>query len=288
VFRREKLLCVRCHAIGGAGGVTGPDLTSIGGSAQLDYLVESVLQPSAQIKEGYDTLTVLLTDGTLEAGVVAERTEEELVLRDSNGEEIFIYPDEIDAEKVSAVSVMPVGLVAELARPDFLDLVAFLSQLGKEGGLRVGPERLVRSWLALDATPEVGALLRARGVQAPARDPDAFPWKTVTSTVTGGLPLVDVPAGEFFAGQRFRVLRFGLTSPAAGPALLRLSSAEGVEMFLDGEPVEARSETVLELPAGPATVTLILEQGRFSAETLTVELSDAEGSPARAELAREL
>ena len=33
----RKLECAQCHAIAGSGGAVGPDLTSIGGSAQIDY-----------------------------------------------------------------------------------------------------------------------------------------------------------------------------------------------------------------------------------------------------------
>src|SRR5439155_20920118 len=42
VYRRKELGCVLCHAIAGAGGRVGPDLASIGASAPVDYLVESV------------------------------------------------------------------------------------------------------------------------------------------------------------------------------------------------------------------------------------------------------
>ncbi len=42
VFRKKDNQCFNCHAIGGAGGRVGPDLTSIGASAQIDYLVESI------------------------------------------------------------------------------------------------------------------------------------------------------------------------------------------------------------------------------------------------------
>jgi HEAT repeat protein/cytochrome c551/c552 len=53
IYRRTELACMTCHAIGGAGGRVGPDLTSIGASAPGDYLVESLLLPNAKIKEGY-------------------------------------------------------------------------------------------------------------------------------------------------------------------------------------------------------------------------------------------
>ena len=43
---------------------------------------------------------------------------------------------------------------------------------------------------------------------------------------------------HFFAGQKFRVVRFGLKTPVAGPTVLRFSDAEGVAMFLGGEPID--------------------------------------------------
>ena len=45
VYRRKEATCLACHAIAGAGGQVGPDMTSIGASAQVDYLVESMLIP---------------------------------------------------------------------------------------------------------------------------------------------------------------------------------------------------------------------------------------------------
>ncbi|PYI80737.1 MAG: sorbosone dehydrogenase, partial [Verrucomicrobia bacterium] len=46
VYRRKELGCIVCHAIGGAGGKVGPDMTSLGASAVTDYIVESVLVPN--------------------------------------------------------------------------------------------------------------------------------------------------------------------------------------------------------------------------------------------------
>ena len=51
VYSRVSLACINCHAIGGVGGKVGPDMTSLGASAPLDYLVESIYDPNAKIKE---------------------------------------------------------------------------------------------------------------------------------------------------------------------------------------------------------------------------------------------
>ena len=49
VFRRKDLACFKCHAIAGAGGQVGPDLASVGASAPVDYLIDSLLQPNKAI-----------------------------------------------------------------------------------------------------------------------------------------------------------------------------------------------------------------------------------------------
>ena len=53
VYNRADLQCINCHAIGGVGGKVGPDLTSLGASAPIDYLIESIYKPNAKIKENY-------------------------------------------------------------------------------------------------------------------------------------------------------------------------------------------------------------------------------------------
>jgi hypothetical protein len=49
VYRRKELQCLACHAVGGAGGLVGPDMTSLGASAQPDYIVESLLIPNKAV-----------------------------------------------------------------------------------------------------------------------------------------------------------------------------------------------------------------------------------------------
>src|SRR5262249_2130719 len=56
VYRRKDMACLKCHSIAGAGGLAGPDLVSLGASAQVDYIIDSLLLPNKQVKEGYNAL----------------------------------------------------------------------------------------------------------------------------------------------------------------------------------------------------------------------------------------
>lgn len=284
LYRRDDLQCLKCHAIGGAGGIVGPDLTSIGGSAQIDYLIESLLQPSSKIKEGYHTTTVVRDDGTISSGVLVRKTGEAIVLRDNNGQEVSIPSDDVVEEVISPVSLMPTGLTQKLRRDELVDLVAFLSRLGKPGDYQVKPGRFVRSWRVLDASPQVGALVRANGTGALARAPQNFPWRSVVATVSGSLLLSEVPAADFFNGQKFRVVQFAVATPEAGRISMKLPSATGIAAYLAGSPLEVVEETTLDLPAGQSVITLVLEVGKFPKESLEIEISEAEGSSARAQL----
>lgn len=124
VFRRPELGCQQCHALGGAGGKVGPDLSGIGTSAQLDYLIESVVLPSKVVREGYTTAVVVTNDGKAYTGVVRRESPTELVLRDPLRDEIVIPVKDIDEKKVGG-SLMPEGLDHSLTDAELADLVRF-------------------------------------------------------------------------------------------------------------------------------------------------------------------
>ena len=132
VYRRETLGCVGCHAIRGVGGKVGPDLGTIGASAPLDYIVESLLTPGAAVKEGYSALVVVTDDGRQHLGLPVSDTESELVLRDAKGEEVRLAKTAIE-QRTSAGSMMPAGLTDPLPPGDLLDLIRFCAELGKPG-----------------------------------------------------------------------------------------------------------------------------------------------------------
>ncbi len=131
LFRSDALSCLKCHLIAGSGGLVGPDLTSIGTRAQIDYLVESVLDPNETIKEGYRTVSVRTNDGKLFSGIGRQRSKTDLFLRDSADQIISIPLDSIERTS-SGLSLMPSGLAVTLSRQEFVDLIKFMYTLGRE------------------------------------------------------------------------------------------------------------------------------------------------------------
>src|SRR6266851_2423319 len=67
VYQRSG--CAACHRIGVEGSVFGPELSRIGAGRSAEYIRESILNPSADIPEGYAGVTVITKDGKRVIGV---------------------------------------------------------------------------------------------------------------------------------------------------------------------------------------------------------------------------
>ena len=131
IYEQASLACTVCHRVGGEGGLVGPDLSSIGASAPPDYLLESLLNPSAKIKEGYRMSVVTLKNRNVISGAISQETRNALVIRSAFGKDTRIPKMEIASRETSPVSMMPGGLVAPLKEEELVDLLAYLSSLGR-------------------------------------------------------------------------------------------------------------------------------------------------------------
>lgn len=280
IFRREEQGCLKCHSIAGVGGRVGPDLVSIGASAQVDYLVESILQPSAKIKENYHSLTVV-SDGRIVSGVKVRQTDKELVLRDVEDREIALALDSIEESKEGG-SIMPVGLADNLTQAELIDLVRFLSELGKVGPYGASSARAVRRWQALLGDAETAARLSATGTDLPIDDPNLGRWSSVYSRVSGNLPLASIPSLDLKrADGPWRIVRCQLEVAVAGKVDLQLAGPVE-KVWVDNKPLAAASKVSLELAPGVHTLTLALSVK--TSDDLRVELSDVPGSAAQVQI----
>jgi putative heme-binding domain-containing protein len=281
VFRRKDMQCLACHAIGGAGGQVGPDMTSLGASAQLDYLVESLLLPNKAIKEGYHALRVVTVEDRVLTGVKVREGDGVLVLRNEKDEQVTIPLKDI-AERGNTRSLMPDGQTDPLTKQEFADLVRFMSELGKVGPYAPSRARVVRRWQLIEPTPQNMNLFRRTRVSAASEPATPFTWSPVYSRVSGDLPLGELPKMVVWNDTApLAVVRFQLDVTAAGAAVLKFNSTDGLTLYSGVDPVEVKAETPLDLKAGVQTLTLVIDRTKRT-DDVRVELDDVPGSPARA------
>jgi len=280
LYRRKDLQCLNCHSIGGAGGLVGPDLASIGASAPVDYLVESLLIPTKAVKEGYHSLSVETLDGKVFTGVKVRESKTELVLRGADDKEIVI-PVKMIEEKRESRSLMPDALVDPLSRQELVDLTKFLSELGKLGPYSLSKARVIRRWQALLPTPDGLALIRRSRVASVAENDPAYQWESRYVMVSGDLPLDAIPSFAVWKDTAsLSVVRTQLDVTTAGKIKLKLNSAAGVSMYVGANPVEIQNETVLDLKTGVQTLLFAIDLSKRK-EPLHAEIEDVTDSAAR-------
>ncbi|MGJ8696625.1 MAG: PVC-type heme-binding CxxCH protein [Verrucomicrobiaceae bacterium] len=117
-------LCASCHLLYGQGGKLGPDLTG-SGRADLGYLLENIIDPSAIVPAEYRMTTLQLHDGRTLAGVIASQTDRTLTLR-SLTEETTLEKSAIKKTTTLENSIMPEGLLNTLTPNQTRDLLAYL------------------------------------------------------------------------------------------------------------------------------------------------------------------
>jgi quinoprotein glucose dehydrogenase len=122
--------CLRCHKVQGTGGDAGPDLSKVAAKKDRRYLLESIINPSAQIAEGFQTIMVTLTNGDIKAGIVKAETADTITLQmpvpDAPAE--TVKKADIKTRE-NAPSGMPPGLGDMLSKRDLRDIVEYLTGL---------------------------------------------------------------------------------------------------------------------------------------------------------------
>jgi putative heme-binding domain-containing protein len=125
----RDVTCSKCHVLNGKGSKVGPELTGIGAVQTPQYLIESILKPSAVIVKGFETMYLITTDGMAYNGIIKSQSEEEVVmLVDEEGEivEYGFYPDEIAQMQKQDISIMPGNFSEMLTTKEFYGVVSFL------------------------------------------------------------------------------------------------------------------------------------------------------------------
>ena len=255
IYRRTDLACMTCHSIGGAGGKVGPDLATIGASAQPDYLVESLLYPNAKIKEGFHSVNISTKDDQELSGILVKETDAEVILRNASNQEISVAKSNI-TERRNGGSLMPSGLLDPLPPEDRLDLIKFLSMLGKPGDFDATRNNTARLWLFYQVTSQNEPL----GIEGIIRgDFKRADWVRVFSFVNGAVP-GELCASNTSANEKTRGF-FAATQcqSAKGARAVFKLTGEARALWINGTPAKFGPEFSADLPAGTNLLVLQLD-----------------------------
>ena len=258
IYRRQELGCVSCHSIGGVGGKVGPDMTSIGASAPIDYLVESIQFPNRKVKEGYHATAVEAKDGMELSGILVRETTDQLIIRDASNKEVPIAKNNIAKRTASTSSLMPAGLVDGLSTQDQIDLYRFLSELGKPGKYDASKNNVARFVKVLSATIDFAQFGDDRVVATPLTQ---NAWLPAVTLVDGTLLKEDLQRSVNRTGNRavpavYAAAQF--SAPKEGTSRLKIEGATPMAVYIDGKPAQSVTEPSADLKAGTHTIIVKL------------------------------
>lgn len=258
VFRRAELNCMGCHALAGAAGGVGPELSAVGQVSPVDYLVNSIMLPDQAIKEQYHTLVVATADGQVFQGIVVDKDDAKITLKDATGATRVVPVSAVEEQKEGG-SLMPKGLVNFLTRAEFVDLVRFLSELGKPGAYAIHSTPTIQRWRL-----------------AKSGETEAATWRPAYALSTGLVPLAEFAA----VGDPELRLKGEIEVTAAGPLAIRVGDATGLKAILDGSPLDLGAEATPALAVGRHTLELAVDTRARGGRPLKVEVARPAGGSA--------
>ncbi|MEZ6124727.1 MAG: discoidin domain-containing protein [Planctomycetaceae bacterium] len=121
--------CINCHTFANGQQPKGPHLVDIGKRYKKEELLESILDPSKKIAQGFDTWTFVMADGKVHTGFVVLESAETVSVRGTDGLSKELPQQDIDERVKQDISMMPKGIVGNLTVEQLADLIAYLQSL---------------------------------------------------------------------------------------------------------------------------------------------------------------
>ena len=120
--------CASCHIVDGTGGFLGPSLDSVALRKTSDQIRRDVLEPDADLAEGYETVAVETSDGSVVEGVLKNEDTFLVLVLTPDGEMWTFRRDQARSITMPERSRMPSDYEARLSPRELGDLLAFLDR----------------------------------------------------------------------------------------------------------------------------------------------------------------
>jgi len=137
LFLSSLANCTACHQVQNVTTIDafpkGPNLTAVAAGLQLELIIESVIWPKRQIKEGYEMTTIITDDGRAFSGYLTSEGVDSVGLRDLATGKVRDIPVATIEERVNKGTAMPAGFTNSLTRKELRDLITWLASLKGSG-----------------------------------------------------------------------------------------------------------------------------------------------------------
>lgn len=274
VFRRSDLSCLKCHSIARAGGQVGPELSAIGSISPVDYVANSILVPNLAVKEQFVTRVFTTADGRTITGIVIDRDDQRVNLRDATGALVTLPTADIDEEE-EGKSLMPQGLTKFLTRDELVDLVKFISELGRPGPYAIRSVPTVQRWRVLRRLPAElqGDAPNVEIFREFVLDTPPEAWQSAYGKAQGDLPLSELgaPGQTLFLQGEFKVVE-------PGEIEIAVDAPKGSQLWIDAEPFDATAPIRTTFAAGMHRLTLRSSINANPQGVVRVEMTKPAGS----------
>jgi putative heme-binding domain-containing protein len=118
-------VCMGCHQIKGVGGMIGPNLSGIGAMG-TDAILRNVLTPNAAMEAGYRVYQIVLKDGSIKEGFLAQEDANAVILRTPGAEDQRFSKADVRKAQFLKRSLMPEGLMEGFTPEMVTDLMTYL------------------------------------------------------------------------------------------------------------------------------------------------------------------
>jgi putative membrane-bound dehydrogenase-like protein len=117
--------CGKCHKLFGEGTPIGPDLTAAN-RGDRDFLLVSLIDPSAQVRKEFLSHVVQTVDGRVLTGIVVDESATGITLLDAANQRLNVNKNDIEVIEPSTASLMPEGQIEKLTPTQLRDLFSYL------------------------------------------------------------------------------------------------------------------------------------------------------------------
>lgn len=123
--RLFEATCAKCHRLFGEGNDLGPELTG-SGRANLDYVLQNLVDPSGLVDAAYRMTTIVTDEGRVLTGLIVKHDDYSVQLKTQNGT-VSLNLKNVESLTTSGKSMMPDGLLRTYSDEEIRDLVRYLA-----------------------------------------------------------------------------------------------------------------------------------------------------------------